>query len=81
MTIKSPGPSTRFVIVSADKHRALRTAARLNLSLREWIWIPDDIDRHTTGPGAVRVFELAFTVPGSDHISHDWTPPTHEIQE
>ncbi|PFG31185.1 hypothetical protein ATJ78_2140 [Paramicrobacterium agarici] len=74
--LQTPGPSTRFVIVSADNHRALRVAARLNLALREWIWIPDDIDRHTAGPGAVRVFELAFTVPGSDPISHRWAPPT-----
>lgn len=51
----TPCPSTRFIIVSVNlvgRPSAARTAARMNLPLRDWVWVPDP------GASGVRVFAL-----------------------
>ncbi len=65
-----PRPGTRFVIASTTltgRPSAARTAARMNLSLRDWVSLPDP------GASGVRVFAL---VPLE--ILAVLTPPRYE---
>ena len=54
MSMNCPGPGCEYVFVSADLRTVARTAARANLSLREWFWVEYPCAR----PGTVRVFEI-----------------------